>query len=211
MTRFLLLPTILLTLTLAAAISLIHAQPYDAGGLRAFLFPANGCAPPCFIGIRVGSMTTGQVIEWLEKHPWVQRVLMSERFGATQRGFIGWEWNGQQPALLDGDAAGALWIHEHQVRFVRVQTTIPFGSLWLLLDEPPIGLFRVERDFASAGPIIIHYAAYPEMAVMAQLAVSCPLRPAEFWMQPVLLQYYVELSEPFDDYDLRGWLHESVC
>jgi hypothetical protein len=211
MTRILLFPALIFTLSLAAAIGIIRARPYDAGDLRAFLLPPEGCAPPCFMGIRVGSMTTGQVIEWLEQHPWVERVLLTENFAATRRGFVGWKWNGGQPGLFDGSSSGALWIRDHVVRFVRVQTTIPFGSLWLLLDEPASGTFRVERDFIAAGPVIVHYAAFPGAAFTAQITVSCPLRPAEFWQKPVLLQYYVELSEQFSDYDLRRWIHESVC
>lgn len=211
MTRLLLIPSLLLTLTFAAAIGVIHARPYDDSGLRAFLAPPVDCSPPCFMGIRLGRMTTGQAIEWLNQHPWVDRVILSERFGATQRGFIGWQWNGKQPAWMTTDHRASLWVRSHVVRLVRVQTRIAFGDLWLLLRNPPLGTFWIEGDFIGGHPIIVHHAVYPDVSLLVKTTVPCPLHPADFWNEPVIVQFYDELSSPYDPYDLAGWLRRRSC
>ncbi len=45
---------------------LIRAQPYDDGGLRAFLTPPEDCPAPCFMGIRPGVTTTEEALEILK-------------------------------------------------------------------------------------------------------------------------------------------------
>ena len=209
-TRLFLLPVFVLTLLFTAAITLIHARPYDEGDLRAFLAAPEDCAP-CFMGIRLGRMTAGQAIEWLDQHAWVDHVILSERFGATQRGYIGWRWNGQQPAWLSSEHLASLWVHDQVVRFVRVQTHITFGELWLLLHNPPMGPFRVEGDFPGTNPVAVIHAAYPDMSLLAQVTVSCPPRSVEFWNEPVRLQFYNELGSDYVPYDLTGWFSQQSC
>lgn len=211
MTRLLLIPSVVLTLLFAATIGVIHARPYDEGGLRAFLSPPENCSPPCFMGIRLGRMTTGQAIEWLDRHDWVDHVIVSERFGATQRGYIGWRWNDQQPAWLSGTHLASLWVRGQVVRFVRVQSLITFGELWLLLRNPPLGSYRVEGDFLGAHPVIVVHAVYPEMSLLAQITVPCPLRPADFWNEPVRLQFFDEPGGDYVPYDLTGWFGSLSC
>ncbi|MBI5667630.1 MAG: hypothetical protein HZC41_06445 [Chloroflexi bacterium] len=211
MTRLLLIPSLALTLLFAAAIGAIRARPYDDSGLRAFLSPPDNCSPPCFMGIRLGRMTTSQAVEWLDQHPWVDHVILSERFGATQRGYIGWEWNGQQPAWMSTDRLASLWVRGHVVQFVRVQTRIAFGDLWLLLHNPPLGAFRVEGDFVGTHPVIVSQAVYPDASLLAQITVPCPLRPADFWNEPVVIQFFDELMIPYNPYDLTGWFRRNVC
>lgn len=210
MARRLLGTSLLFTLLLTAVIGAIHARPYDDSGLRDFLTPPPDCATPCFMGIRIGRMTAGTVVEWLDRHPWVERVILSERFGATQGGYIGWRWNGQQPARLNGSALAALWIRGKVVRVVRVQTTIPLGELWLL-HPPALGVYRVERSLTTDKPLIVHVAAYPDARLLAQISVPCPRRPADFWHEPVELQFYADLSGEFETYDLRGWASRHTC
>lgn len=209
MTRLLLLPALALTLLLTAAIGLIHARPYhDDSDLRVALTPPESCAP-CFMGIRIRSMTTDQVIEWLEGHPWVQKVILSERSGSIWGGTIGWEWSGQQPTWIDPTRDGSVWTQGHIARFVRFQTTISFGDLWLAFDHPPKGSLRVESD-AAGTKRIIQYAAYPGQDFVAGFTLPCPFRPADFWHQPVQIQFYDGMGD-FNQYDLRGWISRLSC
>jgi hypothetical protein len=68
--KFALVITTLCTLTLAA----IRAQPYDDSELRAFLLPPEGCAAPCFMGIRPGVTTGDEAIAILERTGWIAQM-----------------------------------------------------------------------------------------------------------------------------------------
>jgi hypothetical protein len=57
MKRLLLTVPVCLLLTFSSAILLIRAQPYQDGGLSAFLLPPDDCPAPCWSGIRPGETT----------------------------------------------------------------------------------------------------------------------------------------------------------
>jgi hypothetical protein len=209
MTRLLLLPALLLIVILALTAALIRAQPLLPAAFTGLL-PDAACAAPCFLGIEVGRTSAQQAIEVLARHPWVDHVILSERFGATRGGFVGWAWSGSQPAWINTDQTGSLWVRDNTVRFLRFQTTIAFGDLWLLLDRPARGAFRLERDFVAADPVAIHHAAWSD-ALLAQITARCPLRPADFWRRPAQVQYSIEPGADLLDYDLRAWFAAAEC
>lgn len=201
----------LLTAGFALTAGAIRLRPYEAAGWPALL-AARSCDGPCFMGIELGSAEVRTAINLIDSHPWVDHLIVSERFGATNRGFVGWVWNGSQPDWLDPEAEAALWVRDQVARFVRVQTRIRFGDLWLMVGPPAKGSFRVEGEFLTYKPIIVHHAVFPEMGFVAQFTSPCPYRAAAFWNQPVELHFYATLNEEvFSDYDLRAWLRDLSC
>ena len=88
-----------LTLLFSGVMIGLRAQPYEDGGLRQTLFPAD-CASPCFMGIRPGVTTHAEALDLLQANPWV-----TERRADLQRSGIGMgvEWqtarfSAQQPS-----------------------------------------------------------------------------------------------------------------
>lgn len=208
MVRLLLRLTLALMVVFTLAVGLIRAQPYDDRAARAFLSQSEACAP-CFMGIRIGQMTTEQVMTWLDQHPWVNKLILTPRSGSIWGGTINWDWSGQQPGWIDAAHEGSIWTQGHVAQFVRFQTALTFGDLWLAFDQPPEGTLRVERSTAG-GKRIVHYAAYSDQNFVAGFTLPCPLRPADFWHHPVQIQFYDGQGQ-FNDYDLRGWANRVSC
>jgi hypothetical protein len=200
------------TLLFTSVIGLIHARPYHDDSLQTFLTPTPDCPAPCWQGIRPGTTTVAEALDILESHRWIDHVIMTERYGATRDGFISWAWGGEPPAPIDRRASGAMWVEDDIVRSVRIPTTIPFGALWLLFDRPQRGAFSLALDAQAIDHVVIHYAAYFDFKIVAWNEVSCPLRIADFWRTPMVIQFTNTLnSELSTDYRLPRWAFGSPC
>jgi hypothetical protein len=200
------------TLLFTSVIGLIHARPFQDDSLEAFLAPPSDCPAPCWQGIRPGMTTVTEALDILESHPWIDHVIITERYGATRDGFIGWAWSGEPPAPIDPRARGAMWVDDDIVRSIRIPTTIPFGALWLRLHRPQKGSFSLALDALAMDHVIIHYAAYTDFFIVAWNEVSCPLRLADFWRTPMVMQFTNSLnSELSTDYRLPRWAFGSSC
>lgn len=75
MVRFWLKLTLLLSVLCLTPVLLIRAQPYDDGGLRAFLTPPEGCPAPCFMGIRPGGTSPEDALMLLRASGFVDAAL----------------------------------------------------------------------------------------------------------------------------------------
>jgi hypothetical protein len=211
MVRLLLIPALPLTLLFAAVIGVIQARPYQNDSLDALLAPPAGCPAPCWQGIRPGVTRVGEAIDLLEAHPWIDHIIITESFGATGSGFVGWAWSGKQPAPIDGRFRGAMWVNDDVVQSVRIPTTISFGALWLRFNRPPKGSFRLALDAQAMDHVILHFAAYPDYKFVAWNEVICPLSLHDFWSATMSIQFTDALSRELGDYRLPGWTHESPC
>jgi hypothetical protein len=201
-----------LTLLFTSLIGLIHARPYLDDGLDSVLIPAAGCRPPCWQGIRPGTTTAMEALDILDSHPWIDHIIITERYGATRDGFIGWAWNGEPPDPIDRHSRGAMWVENDIVRSVRIPSTIPFGALWLRLHRPQKGSFSLALDAQADDHVVIHYAAYPDFYLVAWNEVSCPLSLADFWRAPMVIQFTNTFnSELSTDYRLPRWVFGSPC
>lgn len=201
-----------LTMLFTALIGLVQAQPViEDGALAAFLTPPLGCPAPCWEGIRPGVTTVDTVIHLLEAHPWVDHVIITESFGATGNGFIGWVWSGTQPAPINGNVRGAVWVNDGVVQSVRIPTTISFGALWLQFDRPQQGSLRLALDTRGLDYVVIHYAAFPQHKFVAWSEVECPLRPPAFWGANMFIQFTNTMNRDLTDYALPQWLAGSPC
>src|SRR5215213_884779 len=101
MSRLLLRYIVLITTLCALAIGVIHAQPNYDGDLRAFLLPPEGCATPCFMGIRPGVTTTQEAVERLQDSDWVSRIFDSTITQGGGYGQIRWNWTAKRPIWID--------------------------------------------------------------------------------------------------------------
>lgn len=200
------------TLLFASVIGLIHARPYQDGSLEAFLSPPHDCPAPCWQGIRPGTTTVVEALDILESHPWIARIIITERYGATRDGLIGWAWSEEPPAPIDSRARGAMWVDDDIVRSIRIPTTISFGALWLRLQRPPQGSFSLALDAQAMDHVVIHYAAYPDFNIVAWNEVKCPLSLVDFWRAPMVIQFTNTLSAELSaEYRLPRWIFGSPC
>jgi hypothetical protein len=140
--RLVLKPCLALLVGFAALIGLVHLQPQDFSSLLALVTPPEGCAPPCWQGIRPGETTADEAVAILEVHPWVTDISISGYLSdGRQQGSISWRWNGAQPFPVETGDGGYLGINQRVVQSITLETGVRFGDLWLLLDQPEQGAF----------------------------------------------------------------------
>jgi hypothetical protein len=153
-----------LTVLFAAAVSLIHAQPYDDSGLRALLTPPDGCPAPCFMGIQPGLTRTDEAIHLLEAHEWVESVEQPNPLTLL------WTWSGSQPALIDTLLPGQALVstREDVIARLSLRTTIPTGQLEVLWGRP----HGYEATFALRGGVtpagIFHRLEYSQQQTILE-------------------------------------------
>lgn len=211
MIRALVIPVLPLTLLFTVMIGMVYALPGEDDTLAAFLAPPEGCPAPCWQGIRPGITTISEAFEILERHAWVDHMIVTESFSARGSGFIFWAWSGQEPAPIDGRFRGAMWVSDNVIQSVRIPTTIPFGALWVQFQRPPKGSFRLALDAQAMDHVVIHLAAYPDQKFVAWNEVTCPLHLADFWGASMSIQFTNTPSAELADYRLPGWAFESPC
>lgn len=168
-----------LALTLSAALIWLLpavASTAHAAAIRALLVP-DGCAPPCWAGIRIGVTTREEAVTLLEASPWVGQVFSSEQQ-------ISWRWSGAQPALIDGERDGLIGLGGGVVQRIRLQTRIRFGDIWTLYGAPDDTLMvRLISSRSSAFQI----ARYDAISAQAISTFRCPVDPAAFWNATVTI------------------------
>ncbi|MEO8398013.1 MAG: hypothetical protein ABI700_33775 [Chloroflexota bacterium] len=163
----------LLVLTVGL-IGVVRSEPADDLALYKLVVPA--CDTPCWQGIKTDVTTRQQATEMLEASPWVAQVYQTPIA-------ITWRWSGQQPPQIDGTKDGLLQLAGSVVTQIRIQTRIPFGDIWLLLDRPDDARLAQPLTRLSAYQI----AAYETVGVEAMSTFDCPVTPAEFWSSTITL------------------------
>jgi hypothetical protein len=184
---------------LAAAFALlvgaIRAQPYDDGELHVLLGDGE-----CWQGICVGVSRRDDVLRTLEAHPWVGEIFQTDLH-------ISWHWSGIQPRLIDDSQDGLLRVTGGVVRQVRVRTLVPFGDIWVSLDQPDAALLvRPVSRFS-----VYQIAMYEREGVQAITTISCPTNPDAFWKATATFGFgELWTTEAingirFDIYDTSSW------
>jgi len=175
MLRLILKPLLLLVVLCAVLIGAAYSQPADLSALGGLILPDAACASPCWQGIEIGVTTRQQAMELLEVHPWVAQVYQTALA-------VTWRWNGSQPPLFNGEKDGLLQIGGGVVRQIRIQTLIPFGDIWLLLDRP---------DDARVVQPVSRFSAYQiaaySVGIKAISSMDCPVTPESFWTGHITL------------------------
>jgi len=162
----------LLTFIFAALVGFIHARPYDGSQLQAILVPSDGCALPCFMGIRPGVTTRQEAVAILQAHPWVaQTNLESDQLSITSA--VTWDWSGLQPAFINAASGGELRTAGNMVTAIYVSLAIPFGD-FLLWRQPEQAAVYCRYQFAGARSSVLTVLAYYENDL--GVAVNAPAR-----------------------------------
>jgi len=174
MLRMTLKALLILVLLTAALIGLVRASPADDQALRKLIVPV--CDSPCWQGIKTDVTTRQQATAMLQASPWVGQVFQTPIA-------LSWHWSGRQPPLIDGTKDGFFQITGGVVTQIRIETLIPFGDVWLLLDRPD--------DARLAQPLTrmtaLQIAAYETVGVEAMSTFDCPATPFTFWTATITL------------------------
>jgi hypothetical protein len=114
---------------------LIRAQPYDDGGLRAFLGSSAECPAPCVMGIRPGVTSEAELVAILNQHPWVAQGSQETR--ASRPGnVVAWQWNTAAPAWIDQPGSSLATLPDSAVGALVIETRIAWGEFVLALGRP---------------------------------------------------------------------------
>ncbi len=150
---------------------LIHAQPYDDGGLRDFLTPPDGCLAPCFIGIQLGETSADDAVAVLDEQPWVLWGDESLKSYRTPRQ-LSWEWSEAAPVWLQQDAPALATLFDDQVGLIAFQTRISRAEFLLaygppdkfrlfpnddIVTVPPRGVYQYEAWYGDLGVRVLAY------------------------------------------------------
>ena len=152
---------------LAAAIGLTRVQSGEDAALREFLMPPPNCASPCWQGIRLGAMSMEQADAMLRNHPWIDEVRFVDRIDA-----LSWRWNGTQPAFLTMERAFLSVTADHTIGGVTVETSIPLGTLMMVLGLPETIYVLEDSDVIFV---------YPAENLDARIRPRCPTDARQFW------------------------------
>jgi hypothetical protein len=136
---------------------LIHAQPFDDGGLRDFLVPPEGCPAPCFMGIRPGAMTANEAAAQLGRQTWVLRHRRANQ-SIENYAQLNWWWHESAPAWIDPQGLAFVGLSSDRVLAIYVVSTIrradmllafgrPDQSRWLSADALPLGYEAYDRQY----------------------------------------------------------------
>ena len=171
-----------LALLFCAALSIIHAQPYDDQGLSAQLLP-NDCG--CFLNIHPGRTTRLQALFLLHTDPWVGAVTTPD----DQT--IAWTWSGQQPAFLSGRSA-RLTLVDGVVRTINLQTSAQIADFVFAFGAPDAAYY-FNWQVRNASSRDLNYfeerAAYYRDQFEASTSTICPLTNMRLWSLPVTVTF----------------------
>jgi hypothetical protein len=196
-----------LALSFAAVIGIIHALPNDDDAVRAFLAPPDGCAMPCWEGIRPGETTLDAAMTRLRNHPWANRVIVTQPSSDTTVLFISWSWTGQQPSYIDGTERARMRLYHGVVREIELPTTIPLGRIWLVLGQSDKGIVYPSTINPSRDDV--HQILYDDHTLLVRTVVRRPAALGVFWNTPVEIETANSGSLQFFasyDYHLPCWL-----
>ena len=165
---------IILVAVTAALIGVVRSERADDAALHQLIVPV--CDTPCWQGIRIDVTTRQEATALLQASPWVEHVYQTPIA-------VTWHWNGKQPPQIDGTKDGLLQLAGNIVTQIRIQTLIPFGDVWLLLDRPDDARLAQPLTRLSAYQI----AAYETVGVEAMSTFDCPVTPSELWSATITL------------------------
>jgi hypothetical protein len=162
--------------------------PYDEGQIHAFISAPENCGGECLFGIRPGTTTLGETLDFLYAHPWVESVQLTAP--GNGYGQIRWEWNGKQPTAIDGNRAGRItfyWDREEQnapemndtlIQTIAIHTRLRMFSLQQWFGKPSTGTASIRLD-GSLG----YSAAYQVQGrtIVLTTILPCPISLMNFW------------------------------
>lgn len=166
---------LILTALAALLIGIAGIRTPGDDDLGTLILPSSDCAHACWNGIEIGVTTREEAMHILETSPWVEQVSQTSLT-------VTWRWSGTQPPQINGAKDGLLQIGNNIVRQIRIQTLIPFGDVWLLLDRPDNA--RLVELLSGANTYQI--ASY-DVGIQVISTIGCSVTPTRFWSAPVTL------------------------
>ncbi len=187
-------------LLFAGLVILIHAQPFDDGGLRTLIMPID-CSAPCFIGIQPGVTTVVEARDLLEKQhliaSWIEPLSLADQSSDDPNfGLLRWRWSDQRPAVLTGMDASLLYDKNSGlvVTFGGMSTRTSLATLLIELGQPTMGYMSGginDRD----RPTFTYGAAYPELHFDVVSYIQCPMTLRQLWEAPITIQIANAIGE----------------
>lgn len=154
-----------LTVAFLALLALIRAQPEEYATLDALLVPPDGCAMPCFLGIRIGETHTADAIAILQEHPWIADV---EHTGAGERqvSSIRFRWSMDAPRYVGSFRDNVLEVGygTETISGITLHLFMPTGDVWRFLnvrtvDGVPLAAYiRVDGANCQNNPTAYYHA-----------------------------------------------------
>jgi hypothetical protein len=174
MKRILFTVTLCLVLTFSSAMLIIRAQPYQDGGLSRFLLPPDGCAAPCWSGIRPGETTVTGSSAFLHNNLLIKTVEAISPATAWLR------FSANIPLVQR--ARVNLWEENRGVvgRIELLDTGLSMSDLQLLLGAPT-RVFLADSRQDNTSQLT---ALYPGYDLYVTVTITrCASSPAFFWQQ----------------------------
>jgi hypothetical protein len=175
-----------LVLSLLLVLPLWLTQPAPAQ--TASLSLADGCAAPCFMGLRPGTTILSDAMHILEAHPWVERVQLGE-FRTEVRpwygsGALSWQWSAAVPDEIDGRFPGQLtFVQRYDVTLVdslRIHTRLRTPLVEAALGAPRGGSIAWEVDSALRYRVL--FSSEPDRQVIGVTTLMpCPVNLLSYW------------------------------
>lgn len=164
-----------LTVLAVALVGVAQSLPPADDTVGTLILPATDCVNACWNGIEIGRTTRQEAVEILTASPWVERTFETSMT-------VTWRWNGTQPPEINGTRDGVLQIGNNLVRQIRIQTRIPLGEVWLLLDRPDY--VRLVQPLTRSSSYQI--ASY-DVGIQVISTLGCSITPERFWTSPITL------------------------
>jgi hypothetical protein len=180
-----------LSLTFAALIGVIRAQPIDADAdLRDLLMPPTGCASPCFLGIQPGVTSRREAIALLRAHPWVTSV---EAEGPA----VIWQWRDDLTVFATANEP-MFFSFMDVVSEIHVDTRVPIWRLWLMLGQPDRERIAPSRVMIARGgqrvTALQQARVYAEFGALVSTYIDCSDRPDALWKAQARLVWAFSIS-----------------
>ncbi len=199
------------------ALLLIRVQPYDDHELRQLLL-SDGCAAPCFMGIRPGVTTQEEAIQLLVASNRLE-IEPSNLNSDNTASPILFQWNGKQSHLIDGIAPLTLTFQNTKPKTVaqitfQLQSTITLGDLYLILGKPSRYSWPtlMAPNMGSAQFIMIAYQQYDDDLINLLTISQCPLSLSQMLREPVAgIEYEPALRTNFPTSTLKEILRYPNC
>jgi hypothetical protein len=183
----------LLLLAFALVIGVIRAQPYHDNAIRAFFTPPEGCAPPCWQGIRPGITTLEEARAVLEHYGILQGPPTVQR----------WEWNETAPPFVRS-SVGRLVLWDRIVYQVDLPDVIGLSDVLITFGRPAWG--RMRYDLMDTRRALYYELYYPELDYRPLIVDGDCTTP----LMQLTVSYSVREGNPpihGDTFDLLHWLY----